>query len=219
MMNISPPMVGVPCLDMCQVGPSSLMDWPAFSRRGRGSAACLRWPVTTRHHHAATRIVDFHHFLSYLPSSFSGDARSAPFIYRDFFGKGRAIFLSSRGRLVPRRSPGSLVALARQYDHVARPALGQGQANGRPAVGLHRRWGRSLSQPARTVTEMASGSSVRGLSEVTTTDRRGSPATAPITGRLVLSRSPPQPNRQMTRPWVRPGRACRTFSRASGVWA
>ena len=36
MMNISPPMVGVPCFDMCQVGPISLMDCPAFMRRSRG---------------------------------------------------------------------------------------------------------------------------------------------------------------------------------------
>ena len=26
MMNMTPPMVGVPCFAMCQVGPSSLMD-------------------------------------------------------------------------------------------------------------------------------------------------------------------------------------------------
>jgi hypothetical protein len=30
-MNIIPPMVGVPCLDMCQVGPSVRMAWPAFT--------------------------------------------------------------------------------------------------------------------------------------------------------------------------------------------
>ena len=36
MMNIRPPMVGVPCLAMCQAGPISLMDWPAFSRTSAG---------------------------------------------------------------------------------------------------------------------------------------------------------------------------------------
>ena len=39
-MNINPPMVGVPCLDMCQVGPSSRMDCPAFSRRSTGIRIC-----------------------------------------------------------------------------------------------------------------------------------------------------------------------------------
>lgn len=38
--NISPPMVGVPCLDMCQVGPSSRMLCPAFHLRSRGSKIC-----------------------------------------------------------------------------------------------------------------------------------------------------------------------------------
>ena len=45
-MNISPPMVGVPCLERCQVGPSSRMDWPAFSRRSTGIRICPAMAVT-----------------------------------------------------------------------------------------------------------------------------------------------------------------------------
>ena len=66
---------------------------------------------------------------------------------------------------------------------------------------------------------MSIGSSVRGLSEVTTTRSASAEATAPITGRLVRSLSPPQPNRQITRPGVRSRTVVRMFSRASGVWA
>ena len=36
MMNISPPIVGVPCLVMCQVGPISLMLCPALSFTSSG---------------------------------------------------------------------------------------------------------------------------------------------------------------------------------------
>ena len=36
-MNISPPMVGVPDLDMCQRGPSSRMACPAFILRRNGT--------------------------------------------------------------------------------------------------------------------------------------------------------------------------------------
>ena len=46
---------------------------------------------------------------------------------------------------------------------------------------------------------MSSGSSVRGLSEVSTTKSLCSPAAMPISGRLARSRSPPQPNSVMTR--------------------
>ena len=47
---------------------------------------------------------------------------------------------------------------------------------------------------------MASGSSERGLSLVATTKSLPSPAACPIFGRLVRSRSPPQPNSVITRP-------------------
>ena len=35
-MNMMPPMVGVPCLAMCQTGPISLMDCPAFRACSQG---------------------------------------------------------------------------------------------------------------------------------------------------------------------------------------
>ena len=35
-MNMIPPMVGVPSLLLCQLGPISLMDWPAWSARRAG---------------------------------------------------------------------------------------------------------------------------------------------------------------------------------------
>ena len=44
------------------------------------------------------------------------------------------------------------------------------------------------------------GSSVRGLSEVTTAKSASSAATLPMRGRLVRSRSPPQPNTATVRP-------------------
>ena len=47
---------------------------------------------------------------------------------------------------------------------------------------------------------MSSGSSERGLSDVSTTKSLSSAAAMPISGRLVRSRSPPQPNSVITRP-------------------
>ena len=48
---------------------------------------------------------------------------------------------------------------------------------------------------------IASGSSERGLSEVTiATSAQRAPATAPISGRLPRSRSPPAPKTTITRP-------------------
>ena len=46
---------------------------------------------------------------------------------------------------------------------------------------------------------IASGSSLRGLSDVTTTKSASRAATAPISGRFARSRSPPHPNAQITR--------------------
>ena len=36
MMNMRPPMVGVPALVACHLGPTSRISWPAFSRRRAG---------------------------------------------------------------------------------------------------------------------------------------------------------------------------------------
>lgn len=66
---------------------------------------------------------------------------------------------------------------------------------------------------------MSMGSSVRGLSEVTTAKSAFSAAMRPMMGRFVRSRSPPQPKRATTRPFVTARMARSTFSRASGVWA
>ena len=66
---------------------------------------------------------------------------------------------------------------------------------------------------------MSAGFSVRGLSVVTTTKSAISAATRPILGRLVLSRSPPQPNRAMVRPLAKPFTEVSTFTMPSGLWA
>ena len=66
---------------------------------------------------------------------------------------------------------------------------------------------------------MAFGSSVRGLSLVTMQKSARSAAILPIFGRLVLSRSPPQPNSATTRPFAKPRTAFSTFSTPSGEWA
>ena len=47
-------MVGVPCLVMCQVGPISLMDCPAFIRRSTGIRARPANAVTRK---AATQLM------------------------------------------------------------------------------------------------------------------------------------------------------------------
>ena len=74
-------------------------------------------------------------------------------------------------------------------------------------------------QPRRISPMIASGSSLRGLSEVTITTSACSHATAPMSGRLARSRSPPAPNTTIRR-LAASGRAVsRTFSSESGVWA
>ena len=65
---------------------------------------------------------------------------------------------------------------------------------------------------------IASGASERGLSEVTIARSLRRAAIAPMTGRLVRSRSPPQPKTQIRRPAVSARSARSAFSSASGVW-
>ena len=65
---------------------------------------------------------------------------------------------------------------------------------------------------------MACGSSVRGLSDVTTA-WSAARAALPMMGRLLASRSPPQPNTQTVRPGVSAMMDASAFSSASGVWA
>ena len=79
---------------------------------------------------------------------------------------------------------------------------------------------RSPSSPSSTAARMASGSSLRGLSEVAITRSASSPATLPISGRLPASRSPPQPKTTATLPPPTTSRAeRRAASRAASVWA
>ena len=76
--------------------------------------------------------------------------------------------------------------------------------------------------PARIWAMMRSGDSRRGLSLVTTTRSASRQAIAPISGRLVASRLPPQPNtHQSLPPRARANgtRAASALSSASGVWA
>ena len=64
-----------------------------------------------------------------------------------------------------------------------------------------------------------SGSSERGLSEVSTTRSLSRPATAPISGRFVRSRSPPQPNTVIRRARRQRPRGLSRFFSASSVCA
>ena len=73
--------------------------------------------------------------------------------------------------------------------------------------------------PADTCATMAAGSSVRGLSDVTTARSAYRATAAPIAGRLAVSRSPPAPKTTISRPGTRGRIAASTLSRASGVCA
>ena len=66
---------------------------------------------------------------------------------------------------------------------------------------------------------IASGSSERGLSEVTITRSASAAAAFPISGRFARSRSPPAPKTTCTRPSVSSRAARSTLSSASGVCA
>ncbi len=66
---------------------------------------------------------------------------------------------------------------------------------------------------------MANGSSVRGLSEVMTTRSAAFSASPPMSGRLVLSRSPPQPKTAMSLPRVISRAVSKTLATEAGVWA
>src|SRR5664280_640609 len=73
--------------------------------------------------------------------------------------------------------------------------------------------------PATTWSMIACGSSLRGLSEVTTGTSASRPTVSPIEARLPGSRSPPQPNTTTRRFSPTSRSASRTCSSASGVWA
>jgi len=73
--------------------------------------------------------------------------------------------------------------------------------------------------PGKIASMIARGSSVRGLSLVTMARSASSATAAPIFGRFVGSRSPPQPNTQINRRAVSARTADSTLRSASGVWA
>ena len=73
--------------------------------------------------------------------------------------------------------------------------------------------------PLSTALMMASGSSERGLSDVTTATSARRATTSPMRGRFGWSRSPPAPNTTMTRPSVTARADVTTSASPSGVWA
>lgn len=75
------------------------------------------------------------------------------------------------------------------------------------------------SMPGTTWSRMASGSSWRGLSEVTTHRSEWVPAIVPISARLVVSLSPPQPKTVMTLARAKPRMVPSTLFSESGEWA
>jgi hypothetical protein len=97
-----------------------------------------------------------------------------------------------------------------------------------PITAWRMAWARSAmrskrpSMPAAMSSRMRSGSSLRGLSLVSSSASAPRAAAAPINGRLLRSRSPPQPNTTHSRPAraAASGRsAASALSRASGVCA
>ena len=92
-----------------------------------------------------------------------------------------------------------LVALPGQEQQIAGPGFLQGGIEWPP---FDRRSGGAEPSPipATTSSMMASGSSVRGLSEVTNDRSANRAATAPMWGRFPVSRSPPAPKRTRRRP-------------------
>ncbi len=76
------------------------------------------------------------------------------------------------------------------------------------------------SSPAAICESISSGSSVRGLSEVSMVWSLSDAAMRAITGRLSLSLSPPQPTTVIMRPFFFiSASVSNTFLSASGVWA
>ena len=100
-----------------------------------------------------------------------------------------------------------LVALAGDDDGVAGLGPAERQRDRGAAVDLDLDLARSPSSaPAATSATIASGSSERGLSEVTTARSESSAPARPIFGRLSRSRSPPAPKTEISRPVGQPPR-------------
>jgi hypothetical protein len=114
-------------------------------------------------------------------------------------------YLPRDGHIIERYHPvadglGFFVSFAGQKYQVAGPCLGDGQFDGAMAIRLDDDVAGVPLSPGSTCSMMAKGSSPRGLSEVSTTTSLPAPAARPISGRLLRSRSPPQPNMVITRP-------------------
>ena len=73
-------------------------------------------------------------------------------------------------------------------------------ASRRSVIRIQVRPSPAAGMPATMSSTMDSGSSVRGLSEVTMASPAPAAATLPISGRFVRSRSPPAPKTTMSRP-------------------
>ena len=86
------------------------------------------------------------------------------------------------------------VSLACDQHDVSRVRFTDGQSDSGFAVGFDLVFSARRCSPTIASFMIASGSSLRGLSEVKTTKSLPRPAASPISGRLARSRSPPQPN-------------------------
>ena len=108
---------------------------------------------------------------------------------------------SSNGCTVAGDLLAGLVALARDQHDVAGPGAVERLAD-RRAAGRRSRPPRRprRAAPASTAARIAAGSSVRGLSSVTTSTSASRAAISPISGRLPGSRSPPAPMTTISRP-------------------
>ena len=78
---------------------------------------------------------------------------------------------------------------------------------------------RPAGMPRTISARIAAGSSLRGLSSVTSVKSARRVAISPITGRLPRSRSPPQPNTTTSLPLANGRKVASTVSSASGLWA
>ena len=98
-----------------------------------------------------------------------------------------------------------LVTLAGDEDRVAGVGFANGEANGRrrsPISTISRARPDLASTREHLGADRSSGSSLRGLSSVTTSTSASRAPISPIIGRLPRSRSPPAPITRMSRPWV-----------------
>ena len=105
------------------------------------------------------------------------------------------------GQHLPRNLLPALVTLAENGDHVVRSGGAQGRGDGVASTTAVQHGDRPVGPVqlgpcahASTCARMAAGSSVRGLSSVTTTSSAPAAAAAPIGSRFSGSRSPPQPS-------------------------